>query len=121
MRSVVRNQIPPPTVLTSTEGKGKKETLKAISFYQDRIAQPTQPVGKKKKVRQFEFKAYKDAAVKAALESLFHGKCAYCESRYAAIQPVDIEHWRPKKEVLIGEDGSTKRHGYYCLADREDG
>lgn len=46
----------------------------------------------KKKV----FNAYGNDAVKAALEKLFHGKCAYCESHYSATQPIDVEHYRPK-------------------------
>jgi uncharacterized protein (TIGR02646 family) len=42
------------------------------------------------------FSVYSDARVKATLEKIFHGKCAYCESRYRATQPMDVEHWRPK-------------------------
>jgi len=44
------------------------------------------------------FSVYSDARVKAALEKIFHGKCAYCESRYQATQPMDVEHWRPKSK-----------------------
>ncbi len=47
---------------------------------------------KQKKV----FNVYSYPQVKAALEKIFHGKCAYCESRYLATQPMDVEHWRPK-------------------------
>ena len=42
------------------------------------------------------FNAYSNDAVQAALETLFHGKCAYCESHYSATQPIDVEHYRPK-------------------------
>ncbi|MCP3959043.1 MAG: hypothetical protein GY719_14425 [bacterium] len=45
---------------------------------------------------KFNFKAYKEPEIKAALLRLFHGKCAYCESRFSATQPMDVEHWRPK-------------------------
>jgi hypothetical protein len=49
------------------------------------------------------------------LERLFAGKCAYCETRYAVLQPVDIEHWRPKAEVEV--DGQkTPIPGYEWLA-----
>lgn len=43
---------------------------------------------------------------------LFHGKCAYCESKVLAVAPGDVEHYRPKKKV---EDDS-KHEGYYWLA-----
>jgi hypothetical protein len=56
----------------------------------------------KKKV----FNAYGNDAVKAALEKLFHGKCAYCESHYSATQPIDVEHYRPKNAAT----------GYFWLA-----
>jgi len=32
----------------------------------------------------------------AALSAVFHGKCAYCESRMAHVQHPHIEHYRPK-------------------------
>lgn len=43
-----------------------------------------------------QFSVYSDESVKLALETLFHGKCAYCESRYVVTQPMDVEHFRPK-------------------------
>lgn len=46
-----------------------------------------------------DFKAYKSDDVGPALEQLFEGKCAYCESPYASLHPVDVEHWRPKSEI----------------------
>ncbi len=55
----------------------------------------------------------------------FHGKCAYCESRIAADQPGDIEHFRPKDAVMEsnGEPvmvdtpmGRRSHPGYYWLA-----
>jgi hypothetical protein len=48
--------------------------------------------GKAKK----SFTVYSDPRIKAVLQHLFHGKCAYCESKYQATQPMDVEHWRPK-------------------------
>lgn len=60
------------------------------------------------------FSAYKAADIRAALEVAFGGKCAYCETSYAATQPVAIEHYRPKGEVVI--DGRRTPPGYYWLA-----
>lgn len=41
-------------------------------------------------------KEYNGDDVKEALEKLFNGKCAYCESKYTHIMPMDVEHFRPK-------------------------
>ena len=62
--------------------------------------------------KSFDFSRYKSAAVKEALEQLFHGKCAYCESFYSSTQPVDVEHYRPKGKV---EDDDS-HPGYWWLA-----
>ncbi|MDH1932681.1 HNH endonuclease [Pseudomonas sp. GD03696] len=62
--------------------------------------------------KEFTYKAYKAADVRTALEKLFHGKCAYCETSYAASAPVDIEHYRPKGAVA--ED--TAHGGYWWVA-----
>lgn len=62
--------------------------------------------------KSFEYKAYKLDAVKRELETLFHGKCAYCETYYAASGPVDVEHYRPKGAV--SED--PEHPGYWWLA-----
>ena len=50
------------------------------------------------------FKVYADKAVRKVLQGMFHGKCAYCESRITTIYSGDIEHFRPKGG------------GYYWLA-----
>lgn len=55
---------------------------------------------------------YADDRVKAALEELFHGKCAYCESDILAAFDWDVEHFRPKGRVAERED----HPGYYWLA-----
>jgi hypothetical protein len=73
-----------------------------------------------------DFKAYKGADVKTALEALFEGKCAYCESAYGVLHPVEIEHWRPKAEVEVaahgppqgGASATRKVQGYEWLAMR---
>ena len=64
--------------------------------------------------RKFNFQVYKEDEVKRLLYELFRGKCAYCEARYIATQPMDVEHFRPKSEVT-DFDGS-KQVGYYWLA-----
>lgn len=63
-------------------------------------------------VAAFKFKAYKNADVVAALTTLFNKKCAYCESRFVAVQPMDVEHFRPKLAV----EGDSDHPGYWWLA-----
>jgi len=55
---------------------------------------------------------YADDRVKAALEKLFHGKCAYCETKITAPADWDVEHFRPKGRVAERSD----HPGYYWLA-----
>ena len=59
------------------------------------------------------------------LQHVFHGKCAYCEARFAGGFYGDAEHYRPKKKVTVkGEDGRAEpvlcggvpHPGYYWLA-----
>lgn len=79
-----------------------------------------QPVGNGSKKRgatkdpkSYEFKAYRRA--KIALETLFHKKCAYCETKYKASSGGEVEHYRPKGTVLTSE-GKRSWPGYYWLA-----
>jgi hypothetical protein len=124
MRKVDRTLVPEPAIL---QKKGTQEAEKARSFYttlRQKEAQAQQKAAgvAKKKKDSFEFRLYKEAEVKEALERLFLGKCAYCEGRYAGTQPVDIEHWRPKGKVVdVDEEGKIVREikpGYYWLAAR---
>ena len=77
-----------------------------------------------KAAREFAFKAYGDPLLRKALNAIYLYKCAYCESFYGAIQPVAVEHYRPKGEVIEGrivngdivKDQVPARPGYYWLA-----
>lgn len=64
--------------------------------------------GKDHRVRD----VYRDPEVKAALEKLFHRKCAYCEQPLG--EDWDVDHFRPKKSVAE----SAGHPGYYWLAYR---
>lgn len=83
-----------------------RERLRAAHYFET-------PLSEGDARKPFKFKAYSAEDVKKTLESMFHRKCAYCESRYAATQPVDVEHWRPKAEVV---DANGSARGYYWLA-----
>jgi len=93
----------PPAELVGDESVGGRERAKAIAFFAAAAHASA----------SFDFRAYKEAAVKAAVNATFGFKCAYCESRYAATQPVDVEHYRPKGGVTL--DGRLKKPGYYWL------
>jgi len=40
---------------------------------------------------------YRNPKIREALETMFHGKCAYCESKISHISFGNIEHYRPKR------------------------
>jgi uncharacterized protein (TIGR02646 family) len=44
----------------------------------------------------YEFAAYRNPQVKAALQQLFGLRCAYCEANYAITGNMEVEHYRPK-------------------------
>ncbi|MEZ2649676.1 hypothetical protein ACBQ17_15980 [Bacillus wiedmannii] len=68
------------------------------------------------KRRGYTFKRYKEDDVKEKLNNLFHGKCAYCESKYGHLHPMDVEHFRPKGSVQQYREDKRNLAGYYWLA-----
>ena len=81
---------PPPELLV----KGAAELIEARTHF----GNPSL------KGKSFDFAAYKLSPVKDTLNATFHFKCAYCESSFAATQPLDVEHFRPKSGVLVGTE-----------------
>lgn len=92
MRRVDRSRVAEPPILRKPRPSDGKSELQLVTEHMERIAAG-------EKLAAFDFARYKETSVKTALEKLFHGKCAYCESFYAGLQPVDVEHYRPKGEV----------------------
>ncbi len=92
---------PPSLDLSNPESAGSKEQDAIALWYQSRGNNPPPE-------RPY-FKAYKGKDVTRSLEAIFKHKCAYCESRYSLVQPVDVEHWRPKAEI----EGVPKDQGGY--------
>jgi hypothetical protein len=93
-----------PVYLAARGSPGKSETESAIAFFRQRA----------NRQKPFAFAAYKHVSVKEALNSLFHFKCAYCESSFRAVHPLDIEHYRPKSGYVIRD--RLRKPGYYWLA-----
>lgn len=100
-----RDDVDTPVVLATASTKATTERKRAEDYYQ----QNPNPA------KAFPFKLYKDDEIKTLLEQLFKEKCAYCETRYASSQPVDVEHFRPKGEIAL-DNGSTLAPGYWWLA-----
>ncbi len=117
MIRIDRSVQPEPAALKrpyrSGDWKDKTEAQRVAQEFADHLAAGKDPVD-----FSFDYKVYKDAEVKTALHALFRGKCAYCESRYAGTQPMDVEHWRPKGEVHEGSGTPAfqKLPGYHWLA-----
>ncbi len=105
MIHVDRSDVAEPEALSKTNNDGKTETELAIEHYTDNWDGKT----------QFKFARYKHDQVKKALDKLFHGKCAYCESNFRHVSPEDIEHWRPKGAVIL-DNGDEQKPAYYWLA-----
>ncbi|MEM7584665.1 MAG: hypothetical protein AAF560_14845 [Acidobacteriota bacterium] len=93
--------------------RAERETERAIAFYTDpEHYQNEQKLTKKK----FSFSVYNDSRVVTELTRIFRKKCAYCESRFDAVAPQDIEHFRPKSEIDTGNGADPLKPGYYWLA-----
>ncbi|MGJ6980950.1 hypothetical protein ACSDQ9_10555 [Aestuariimicrobium soli] len=110
---MIRLTCPPePASLTSVTSQRERDAL--VSFYDDPDHAAASWTG--------TFKAYKGDDVRATLTSAFAAKCAYCESYYGATQPLDVEHFRPKGQVVRERtvDGVLVRRmeapGYWWLA-----
>lgn len=105
MRRVDRARVAEPPILHRPRPSDGKSELQLVTEHMEKIAAG-------EKLKAFSFARYKETSVKNALEKLFYGKCAYCESFYAGLQPVDVEHYRPKGEV----EGVFGHPGYWWLA-----
>ena len=120
MIKVERNESPDSIQISQNgapKSKGQKETEEAIYFYG--IPANQNKEFKKRKVRgsgysKESYSAYKGKDVRKELTRIFHGKCAYCETRFVAACPGDIEHFRPKGGYSL--DGDLIKPGYYWLA-----
>ncbi len=104
MIKIDRSRVSEPEILTKPFPGGKTEKQRAIDHY----------APNPERTDSFEFQRYSHGTVKTALNELFHGKCAYCESKIIGTQPTDVEHFRPKGAVKV--EGKLERPGYYWLA-----
>jgi len=108
MRFVDRKAVAEPEILHAPFTRGRKKGLSELDDVTDFMARKTAG----EVTGSYAFVRYKEDAVTEALEALFFRKCAYCESAYDIVQPVDVEHYRPKGAV----DGAEGHDGYWWLA-----
>lgn len=104
MRYVDRTQVAVPPSLAQPSAAVQAEKDAAAQFYR------TYNTSVVPKPKAYDFVQYKDYDVTQALRTLFHGKCAYCET--AVGNNLDVEHFRPKGGVH--ED--PQHPGYWWLA-----
>jgi uncharacterized protein (TIGR02646 family) len=95
-----------PDALKAPGSLGERELAEVDAYYAMPANRGTKYPG--------TFRAYKERSVKATINAAFFFKCAYCESRYAHLHPVDVEHYRPKAAVKVA--GSVREFGYPWLA-----
>lgn len=60
---------------------------------------------------ELSFTVYKRPEIKLALDQIFKGKCAYCETRFGADSDGAVEHYRPKGRLI-----AEGHPGYWWLA-----
>src|SRR5205814_862659 len=115
MRYVGRKKVKRPKILDPLNPSIQEEIANAKEYYLNsgkskKVAtKSATKIGKAQNQKKFEFEIYKDKSIKTVLEeNLFYGKCAYCEGIYEDKHPVDIEHWRPKGDVMTSVK-NTKR------------
>lgn len=98
------------------ESEGEWESKDAISFFSI-VANhqlPYKRMGASGVRIKDSFTVYANKQVRKQLKKMFHGKCAYCESKITSIYSGDIEHFRPKGGY--GENNPLTKPGYYWLA-----
>ncbi|KEH15374.1 AAA ATPase, putative, partial [Medicago truncatula] len=103
-RQIDRSRVPVPPSLEGPKCLAAREHARATKHFSDKPGE------------KFTFRAYRQQDVADALNKLFHGKCAYCESSIKAVQPTDVEHFRPKGRVAE----CPEHPGYWWLAARWD-
>lgn len=101
---------------TQSFTKAEAETLRAIAFFAN---ESNFKEDKKLTDKQLpKFSVYKDAELKKQLKTVFHNKCAYCESDFTHATSPDIEHFRPKAAINSFSNETDEDliyPGYYWL------
>jgi 5-methylcytosine-specific restriction endonuclease McrA len=106
MIAVDRNRVPEPEVFRSAAAEKARQA--AARFF--RLTR------KERRQRRFQVSDFVTGPeVARALVTLFHGKCAYCETPIFSPGPANICHYRPA-EGAIGSDGRFASDHYWWTA-----
>ena len=105
MIHVDRSRIAKPAVLDSRKAMDERAAA-TRAFMTDKVDRQ----------RRFEFRVYREPEIRIALDKLFNGKCAYCETKIAAVSTIDTELYRPK----AGVSERPEHLGYWWLASDWD-
>ena len=101
----------PPARLTD---HGATQTATDIAEYLADPALYTNQVRRQPK-KTFLRRIYGCITVKDQLKVDQHHKCCYCESKFTANSPGDVEHYRPKARIKIPGNRGFQKPGYYWL------
>lgn len=82
-------RLPTPLVLERNAARWLAELQTVLS----------KPAPTKKQISRAQNR-YRHDEVKQALVAMFHGKCAYCESKITVVTYGAIEHFRPKSQYI---------------------
>ncbi len=116
MINVKRSDCPDILKINATpQSSGELETRDAIEYYRDinNHQEKYKKTGTNGARTKQGYSIYSDKSVRKILLKMFHGKCAYCESKITAIYNGDIEHFRPKGKI---QNANPSRPGYFWLA-----
>ena len=115
MLKVLRStEIPATLVKECSPGGRLTEAIKVYSNYFASLAEAGEEKGNSESIHKFL--KYDEDDVREKLDTMFHSKCAYCESLPKGTGLMEIEHFRPKAKVLQERGGAIRRTGYYWLA-----
>lgn len=97
----------PPRNVTAQLSRNLRSTGKSeLDSARDYYGQTPSPT------KAFAFKQYKGESVCLWLDDIFQEKCAYCESKYSAVDSRNVEHYRPKGAI----NEAPSHPGYWWLA-----
>ena len=108
MIKIQKSAKPPKTLIE----KGATENRENCATYD------CSPEDYKSGRKKFEFNTniYGSKTVKKALLRAQYEKCCYCEAKFLANSPGDVEHYRPKGAVRQTDGQGAEYPGYYWLA-----
>jgi uncharacterized protein (TIGR02646 family) len=98
----------PPAELTSPDAERARSEADRFFTGQSQVVQA-------QLVFSFDPSVYAAPGVVRALDLLFHGKCAWCETLVSEPSDFNVDHYRPR-EGALGLDGSYDRAHYHWLA-----